>query len=164
MDINQRYTKTFIRYHRGIERSIQINQWGMERNFKTEVHILFGQTGTGKSHLANQRCAGTRVYYKPIGKWWDGYDNHESVIIDDFYGWIEFDEMLRICDQYPHKVEVKGSFQQFMAKTIYITSNDNPINWWNKNIYKYESFYRRITSCYEMNKTITKIIKNNFIQ
>lgn len=159
MDINRRYTKTFIRYHRGIERSSQIMQWELGRNFKTKVYILFGETGTGKSYLARERCTGTRIYYKPAGKWWDGYTDQESVIIDDFYGSIDFDEMLRICDEYPHKVEVKGAYQEFMAKQIYITSNENPLNWWNINIQRFQCFARRVTQCIEMNKYITNLIK-----
>lgn len=31
------------------------------------------------------------------------------MVIDDFYGWIPYDEMLRVMDRYPHKVPIKGA-------------------------------------------------------
>ena len=46
-----------------------------------------------------------------------------SVIIDDFYGWIKYDELLKICDRYPHKVPIKGGYEEFTSKHIFITSN-----------------------------------------
>ena len=68
------------------------------------------------------KATGGRIYYKPRGDWWDGYKQHECVIIDDFYGWIKYDDLLKICDRYPYQVPVKGSFEQFTSKYIWITS------------------------------------------
>ena len=96
-----------------------------ERDFKTEVRFYYGRPGSGKSRRAQQeaQATGGRIYYKPRGDWWDGYKQHECVIIDDFYGWIKYDDLLKICDRYPYQVPVKGSFEQFTSKYIWITSN-----------------------------------------
>lgn len=40
------------------------------------------------------------IYYKPRGELWDGYHQQPSVIIDDFYGWLKYDELLKISDRY----------------------------------------------------------------
>ena len=109
------------------------------RDYKTHCAVFIGPTGVGKSRLAAERCRSEPTYYKPRGKWWDGYSGQSNVIIDDFYGWIEFDEMLRILDRYPHRVPVKGGFTQFLAKSVYITSN-KPVTQW----YSFPSYLTQI--------------------
>ena len=38
---------------------------------------------------------------------------------DDFYGWIKFDEMLRLLDRYPLLVETKGGTTHFTSRFMY---------------------------------------------
>ena len=125
-DVAERHAAVFVKYHRGIAALLQALQPVAPRNFKTEVYYLWGPPGTGKSRRAleeaTEKC-GTSIYYKPRGLWWDGYNQHTGVIIDDFYGWIKYDEILKICDRYPYKVQIKGGFQEFTSKYIWITSN-----------------------------------------
>lgn len=64
-------------------------------------------------------------------KWWDGYDNNEDVIIDDYRcNFCCFAELLRLCDRYPMKVEVKCGVRQFVAKRLYITTTRSPRDTW----------------------------------
>ena len=114
-----------IKYYKGIEAYIRLTRPIPERDFKTEVRFYYGRPGSGKSRRAitEAKATGGRIYYKPRGDWWDGYKQHECVIIDDFYGWIKYDDLLKICDRYPYQVPVKGSFEQFTSKYIWITSN-----------------------------------------
>ena len=123
-------SETYVRHHRGLEKLAQVLSESTVRDWKTHCTVLIGPTGVGKSRLAAERCRPEPTYYKPRGKWWDGYTGQPNVIIDDFYGWIEFDEMLRILDRYPHRVPVKGGFTQFLAKHIYITSNKAVTQWY----------------------------------
>ena len=83
------------------------------------------------------------AYWKQRGTWFDNYNNHETVIIDDFYGWLPFDTLLRMCDRYPMMVETKGGHVNFCPKTILITSNQAPDEWY-RNISNYEAFVRRV--------------------
>ena len=133
----------FIRYGRGLKDYINTAQLHLQRNFKTEVIVIIGEPGVGKSRLAHDMCKDS-VFYKTRGEWWDMYNHEDNVIIDDFYGWIKYDEMLRLMDRYPHKVPVKGSFAEFTSKRIVITSNQHAEFW-----YKFEGFtpnalFRRI--------------------
>ena len=73
---------------------------------------------------------------------------HEVVIIDEFYGWLPFDLLLRVCDRYPLLVETKGGQTQFVAKVIVITSNSLPSNWY-KSAY-FPSLVRRVTKWHVM--------------
>lgn len=96
------------------------------RDSKPTVVWLHGPTGSGKSRLARD-VAGADAYWKDDTKWWDGYDAHETVVIDDFRGsWWSFTYMLRLLDRYPLRVECKGGSRQFLAQTIIITSAHAP--------------------------------------
>lgn len=87
------------------------------------VMVLVGDPGCGKSRYVADVCKDQCTYYKPRGPWWDGYNAHPNVVIDDYYGWMAYDELLRVCDQYPCKVPIKGAFVEFVAKWLFITSN-----------------------------------------
>lgn len=94
------------------------------RDFKTRIHWYYGPTGTGKSHTARAE-SGPDAYYKPGGNdWFDGYSGEQHVVFEDFRkGWFTFDQLLRLCDRYPLRLPVKGSFVQFVATDIWITTN-----------------------------------------
>jgi len=96
----------------------------ISRDWETKVIWLWGLTGSGKSRLARELSNMDDCYIKSEGsKWWDGYDGHEYIIIDDFRSsWWPLTYMLRLLDRYACLVEVKGGMRQILAKTIIITS------------------------------------------
>lgn len=99
-----------------------------ERDFQTRLLVLSGPPGTGKSRLAKQIAdaqGGGYWLMKPMdGKvWWDGYDHQPIVIMDDFYGWMPYDTMLRLVDRYPINVEIKGGVLPFNSRLIICTTN-----------------------------------------
>jgi len=51
-------------------------------------------------------------------------------VIDEFYGWMPLDFILRLFDRYPLLVPVKGAHAQFVSKKILVTSNKHPIDWY----------------------------------
>lgn len=94
------------------------------------VFTYWGATGTGKSHRAWAE-AGMDAYPKdPRTKFWDGYNGHQNVVIDEFRGGIDISHMLRWLDKYPVVVEVKGSATVLKATSIWITSNLDPRLWY----------------------------------
>jgi hypothetical protein len=96
------------------------------RNWKPVVKWYYGATGTGKSKLAHEETEDAYVAME-TAKWWEGYDAHEEVIIDDMRkNFSTFNYLLKLLDRYPFKVEVKGGSRQFLAKTIIITSCYSP--------------------------------------
>lgn len=152
----------FIRHHRGLQAYRALVLPAVHRDFKTELRVYVGRPGVGKSRLAlesaREYCTpGTGeplteldVYYKPRGDWWDGYQQQPVVIIDDFYGWLKYDELLKISDRYPYRVPVKGGFEIFNSKVIYITSNAF-INVWYKFVgFEPTALYRRCTEYCEL--------------
>lgn len=92
--------------------------------------VLWGPTGTGKSYRAWQSC-GVEAYSKdPRTKFWCGYRGQEAVIFDEFRGAIDIAHLLRWCDKYPVRVEVKGGTVPFSAKKLVFTSNLHPTSWY----------------------------------
>lgn len=99
------------------------------RDFKTEVIVIQGPTGTGKTLLAKEMCI-TEVYWKPNNIWWDGYLGHDNVILDEFYGWLQWSVILQLFDRYPLMIECKGGSINFNSKRIIVTTNKTPKQWY----------------------------------
>jgi len=117
---------TWAKYYRAIERYKRLQV--TVRDWKTELYIICGDTGVGKSRICRETYP--EAYWKPRGSWWCGYDSHETVVIDDFYGWLPWDLLLRLTDRYPLLVETKGGSVQFVAKRVIITSNKTYTDWY----------------------------------
>lgn len=145
--VAQLHGAVYIKYHRGIEKYLEQVLPLPVRDFKSELRVYWGPPGSGKSRraLEEARNLGGSIYYKPRGLWWDGYAQQDSVIIDDFYGWIKYDELLKITDRYPYKVQIKGGFQEFTSKYIFITSNVDIDEWYKFIGYDCKALERRIT-------------------
>jgi Putative viral replication protein/RNA helicase len=119
----------WFRNFRGIT-EIRLYNKSRSRNWQTEVYILAGKTGIGKSSFCEKYAP--NAYWKPKGEWWDGYDNEENVVLDEFYGWIDPDTMLRLIDSKPLRIPIKGGFKHFSARKLFITTNSETlINCWN---------------------------------
>jgi len=129
----------YVACFRGLDRYRLITS--KPRNHQTEVIVIQGPTGTGKSRWAMDQFPD--AYWKQRSGWWDGYADHETVVMDEFYGWIPWDTLLRLCDRYPLLVEAKGGQINFVAKRIIITSNAIPALWY-KHQY-FAAFIRRVT-------------------
>lgn len=90
--------------------------------------VLVGEPGTGKSRWAYDNYPD--LYSKPSGAWWDGYTGQKTILLDDFYGDVEYSLLLKVCDRYPLQVPIKGGFINAQWDTIIITSNRHPDTWY----------------------------------
>lgn len=89
---------------RALERYKQLVIEPIEREVR--VIVLVGLPGTGKSRYCWENYP--NLFSKPSGNWWDGYNGEETVLLDDFYGDIEYSELLKfltgINTGFPSKV------------------------------------------------------------
>lgn len=121
-----------------------------KRNWAPKVVLAYGGPGTGKTAWCYAQTGGElspNTYTKPTNsKWWCQYSGQENVVIDEFKGWIPWNQLLTILDRYPLQVEAKcvqGGLN-FVAKSIYITSNARPDEWYAPE-YPILALTRRIT-------------------
>lgn len=137
------YPAQFLAYQRGTDAAIVLYE--RKRTWRTALHVYLGRPGCGKT--TKVLAVAPNAYWKQSTKWWDNYNGEEDVCLDDFYGWLPFHDLLRLADGTPLQVERKGGQSQFLAKSIYITSNKSPSEWYkNDGRFEWDALFRRITT------------------
>lgn len=126
-DIGDRF---LVRY-RGIQRLMYI-QSVHERFRPIHCSVIWGASGTGKTRYCYENYE--NIYKIPFrdgsNLWFDGYERHNVLLIDDFYGWIPYAFMLHLLDGYPLQLPVKGGFAWAHYTIVIITSNKPPDAWY----------------------------------
>lgn len=115
----------------GISRAI--SHYAPNRAWKSEVHVYWGKTGTGKTYRASTENPGACWISPPQpGQpyWFDNYSGEECAIFDEFYGHMALPFFLVLIDAYPLKVPTKGNFVGWVPKKIVFTSNRDPQFWY----------------------------------
>lgn len=145
------------RFNKGI--MLYKNLHTPSRSEKTLVTVIYGPTNIGKSTSIRERFPTAYWLSAPArgqSVWWDGYDGHDTVVIDEFYGWLEFSVIQRLLDFTPYQVQTKGGFQNFNSKRIFFTANEAPTSWYkNISMARQESLFRRIEVIFHK-QTFTK--------
>ncbi len=128
---------SFVRYHRGISEYRKLKR--NPNRGRPNVTVLWGESGTGKSLYCRQNFPESDSVYwlnKPNASgrnaraFWDGYDGQTVVVVDEFYGWLPYDFILRLWDYGPLRVETKGGSVPMVADTFIFTSNLPPEVWY----------------------------------
>lgn len=123
-------------------------------NQAVEVVLHIGEPGLGKTRSVMDRYTDDdELYATPLSNntlWFDEYDLHKAVLIDDFAGAaskMPLDMLLRLLDRYPVMVPTKGSHAWWKPEIIYITTNILPKDWykWENRGVQYLSLARRFS-------------------
>lgn len=123
-EIATEHTTSFIKYPAGIKAALSLIKHD-KRTTPTLGYWCHGPTGSGKSRWANAISGIDNTYSKmPKNKWWEFYNQEETVIIDDYRPNAElcFTTLLRLTDRYPMPIENKNGSGQFNSKRVIITS------------------------------------------
>lgn len=99
-----------------------------KRNFKPYVLWIHGESGSGKTRMAYELYPDLYRKTNSTGKWWDGYDADENILLDDIKDMSRefYSVLLELLDRYDCRVETKGGSRQFLGKNIVITSLWSP--------------------------------------
>lgn len=127
-DLEQIPADIFVQYYNNLKR-ISKDHLQPQPIIRT-VNCYWGPTGTGKSRTAWDQASFNAYPKDPRTKFWDGYQQHNNVVIDEFRGDIDIAHLLRWFDRYPVIVEIKGGATTLKAENIWITSNLNPREWY----------------------------------
>ena len=133
-----------------------------QRTWEPNVKWFWGPAGAGKTTTALKEMPDAWVSGKSL-KWWEGYDGHEDVIIDDFRGdFCTYHELLLILGGQPFRVENKGGSRQLLARNIIITSCYPPDKVY-KTVENLDQLWRRLSEVrrFERSKPL-KIPSMNF--
>lgn len=148
-EIAEDHPDVFVKYCKGITSLYHATMPVRSADSPKEVIVHYGPTGTGKT----RKCYDLQAHIQgpEQGKWWDGYDRHSTIIMDEFRGTLPLGYILRLTDRYPMQVEIKGGMTQLVANTIHFTSPVHPAYWYSSTTYvdgKIDQLKRRITQIY----------------
>lgn len=106
----------YARYQRYFDQLIMMNQVPQvfAGNLETKNFWIWGDAGIGKSRHVweGARTHNKTIYMKGQNKWWDGYFNHDIIVMEDANPEkmrVLVDHMKVWTDRYPFTAEIKGS-------------------------------------------------------
>lgn len=106
----------YARYQRYFDQLIMMNQTPQVFTgpLESKNFWIWGAAGTGKSRHVweGAQARGKTIYMKGQNKWWDGYFNHDIILIEDANPEkmrVLVDHMKVWTDRYPFTAEIKGS-------------------------------------------------------
>lgn len=128
-DVAEAAPSTFVKFHKGFT---ALKSALMEhRTEKPSIEWRWGLAGVGKTRGAVEKHPDH--YIKDGTQWWDGYEQQEAIIIDDFDGKWPFRDLLRLLDRNRYQGQYKGGYWPINSPYIYITAEHPPATFWSGN-------------------------------
>lgn len=132
-ELCEEFPAAALRYSSGLQKARLIFA-SDERLSEPQVTLLYGPPGCGKTRMVYDEFK-QDLWVNPLGAggWYDGYDQHENALFDDFAGKLSghrLTDVLRLLDRYTLRVATKGSFTVWVPKRLFLTSNYHPRRWW----------------------------------
>lgn len=149
-DVCEEFPLLDVKFHRGFDRyRTLVEKDERQDQRELDVHVYYGKSGSGKTRKAYEE--NPVMYALTFGgsqTWFDGYEGEQCLLIDEFYGQMPWNELLRILDRYPLRLAVKGGFTYAAWTKVIITSNKSPQEWY---------------SCHEPTPLLRRINKTLFM-
>lgn len=92
------------------------------------LYYLCGAAGCGKSYVTREMVETefkNDAYWcaEHVNGWFDGYRGEKVIVFDDFTGKYPLNDMLKLLDYGPLRINVKGGYVTVKADTFIFTSN-----------------------------------------
>lgn len=128
--IAEKYTSDFIRYSAGIRNLIAVMAPKPPIEREVEVIVLWGPTGTGKTH----RCMVTYpdlYVVKPGRDPWGLYRGEKTILFDEFdaEAW-KITDMNRYLDKWRTMLDARYNDRYAVWERVLICANSPPQSWW----------------------------------
>lgn len=147
----------FMRHHSSLQKARFLYMQSDAKKWRdVKVIVYCGSTGLGKSRRAHYEYP--NAYSLNFGRsddnWFDGYDGEEALIIDDFAGkhQLHFRFLLQVLDGHPCRLPIKGGHTWALWTTVVITTNIEPCNWYQDELWSGGPLQRRIRSIIHFSK------------
>ncbi len=154
-DLIHEHTNVVARYPKFYHTLTQLNR--PERTTDLVVTLHYGETGLGKTRSVYDEWGTDPSFYRtPLSNntpWFDGYDGHPIVLIDDFSGassHLPLCTLLQLLDRYPISVPTKGGHTWWLPNEVHVTTNILPKDWykWEGREGQYKALARRFHKVY----------------
>lgn len=145
-DVLDLHPVVVVKYFRGLQAAATLLARPRDPSVAPIIEIFWGDSGTGKTRKATLENPDAYLLTKPNGNgtlWFDGYEGQSCIILDEFYGWVQYDLLLRLLDRYPLRVQTKGGTVEMQATKFVITSNKEWREWY-PNVLCHAALERRI--------------------
>lgn len=136
-----------VRNFSGLRQSVNVLK-GRPGLIERQTFCLWGPTGVGKTSYAVNHWGLENIFFKDFSggqAWFDGYEDEEVIVVDEFYGEATMAFVMRMTDRYPIQAPIKGGFVWLRHSTVVFTSNRDPRDWWpNAHPDVLAAFFRRM--------------------
>ena len=127
-DIAKTNPGAYVRYANGLQK-LSLTLEPPTRDVR--VVAYWGEAGSGKTESAMKSGDFYMLSQNTNGTlWFDGYRGQKTLILDDFYGWLKYGDLLKILEGHPYRCQMKGSSTWAHWTTVIITSNKPPEEWY----------------------------------
>lgn len=132
-DIAMEFPSTYMRTHKGIKEFKLVT--AEKRTKHTVCFIIYGASNSGKSTWVRKAFPDACWITKGVsGCWFDEYDGQETIVFDEFAGWMPFTWFKRLIDQTPLSLDAKGASKNMNPTTCVFISNNPPDTWWSDEV------------------------------
>lgn len=143
-DIATEMPETFVKYSKGL-RELKEILLVPPASRDIEVRIIWGPTGTGKTHYVMSNYEDVFVV-SPGRSPWDGYNGQSVLLFDEFDDamW-PINDMLKYLDKWRYECSARYYNKAAMWSTVFIVSNTDPARWYQfANPSQRDAFWRRV--------------------
>lgn len=152
--VREEHATVYVKHHKGLKALLyDFEEDSIPKWCPPEVIVLWGKPGCGKTRRCMEIDENLYTVSNPSTNgalWFDGYTGQETILLDDFYGWVKYHELLRLLDGYRMRLQTKGGFTHKAWKRVLITSNEHPSQWYHRG--EWEALERRLSQIVRLDR------------